>query len=150
MPIPRFIVTRCIAKTAGRFSRGASPASIGRLGRPEGAVPDSDDRRDEEPLPGSLDEGVAGDPDREEEERDREHPLGADSIDQGAGDRPRDEADGRVRAEDEPGGAELDPALVVQVDEREREDQTVPDRVQEPAELQGLHRRGSCGFRLRR
>ena len=27
IPIPRFIVTRCIAKTAGLFSRGASPAS---------------------------------------------------------------------------------------------------------------------------
>ena len=142
MPMPRFIVTRCIAKTAGRFSRGASPASIDDWDGQKAPFPIPDDRRDEEPLPGGLDERVAGDPDREEDERDREHPLAADSIDQGAGDRPRDEADGRVRAEDEPGGAEADPALVVQVDEREREDQTVPDRVQEPADLEGLHRPG--------
>jgi hypothetical protein len=59
-----------------------------------------------------------------------------------AGDRPGDEADRRVRAEDEPGRAERDPALVVQINQREREDQTVADRVQKAADLQNLHRTG--------
>ena len=42
-------------------------------------------------------------------------------------------------AEDQPGDAEPDPALVVQVDEQERDDEAVPERVHQPAHLQELH-----------
>ena len=51
---------------------------------------------------------------------------------------------------DEACGTEVDPALVVQIDEREREHEPVPECVQEPAELQVWIDRGSCGLRLRR
>ena len=45
-----------------------------------------------------------------------------------------------VRREDEPGDAEADPALVVEVDEQERDDEPVPERVHQPAQLEQLHR----------
>jgi hypothetical protein len=116
------------------------PGEERRLRRPERAVADPDDRRSEESLPGGLDERVAADPEQQKAEGDREHPLPSDAVDERSGDRAGDEADGGVRRQHEPGGAEIDPALVVQVDEGEREHEPVPERVQEPAQLQGLDR----------
>ena len=52
---------------------------------------------------------------------------------------PGDQADRAVRREHEPDDAEPDAADVVQVDEQEREDDPVPERVREAAELEDLH-----------
>ena len=63
-----------------------------------------------------------------------------------------DEQRGRRRGHDEPGGAEAEPAHVVQVDDEERYDDPVPERVEHAADLQqpdiprqlGVERRSAC------
>ena len=91
------------------------------------------------PCQGLSTNAYSDEAEREEAERDRQHPLAADAVDERARDRSRDEADAGVRREDQPGDAEPDPALVVQVDEQERDDEAVPERVHQPADLQELH-----------
>ena len=133
-------MTRCIANVGRSLRARCEPGEQRRLGRPESAVADPRHRAREEALPRALDEGVGGEPDREEPERGVEHPLASDAVDQRARDRAGHEADTGVRREDEPGDAEADPALVVQVDEQEREHEPVPERVHQPAHLKQLHR----------
>ena len=92
------------------------------------------------PCQGLCDERVPEEADREEAERRRQHRLAADPVDERTADRPGDQADARIRREDEPGDAEADPALVVQVDEQERDHEPVAERVHQPAQLEQLHR----------
>ena len=142
MPMPRFIVTRCIAKTAGRFSRGRArrASTTGTARRRRCRFPRS-------PRPGTPARRSRRARSRRSRSRGRRARSSSIRLPPTRSTRapaigPRDEADGRVGAEDEPGGTEADPALVVQVDERKREDQAVPDRVQEPADLEGLNGSG--------
>ena len=125
----------------GRASLGRGQAGDqGRLRRPEDPVPDARDRAREEAVPRRLDEGVSAEADGEEAERDSEHPPAAEPVDERPGERPGDQADRRIRAENQPGEPEREATLVVEVDEREREHEPVPDRVRKPAELEDLHR----------
>ena len=66
----------------------------------------------------------------------------AEAVDERAGDRAGDEADERVRRDDQPDDPEPDPAHVVQVDEEERQSDAVPERVDEPADLERRDRAG--------
>src|SRR4029079_15531434 len=100
---------------------------------------DSGHRTREEALPRALDERVADEAEGEEAERGGQHRPPAQPGGEHASDRPRDEADAGVRGEDELGDAEADPALVVQVDEQERDDQPVAERIHQPAQLEQLH-----------
>ena len=116
------------------------PGDHRRLRRPEGAVADPRHDRDRKRLPWFVDQCEAGVAGREETERDGERAAASDSVDKRSGDGPGDQADGGVRAEHEPGGAEPDPAHVVEVDEREREHDPVAEGVQQAARLQRVHR----------
>jgi hypothetical protein len=116
------------------------PGEERRLRRPEAADPDPAHGGDEEALPGHLDERVRGVAHGQDRERHREHRLPSVAVDQRPEDGPCDDRDDRVRSEDQPGHRETDPAHVVQVDEEERDDDAVPERVQEAADLQRRHR----------
>ena len=85
-----------------------------------------------------MDERVPGVADREEHERRAEGQLAANPVDRDPRDGSGDEADGSGRPEHEAGEAERDPTDVVQVDEGERQDDAVAERVGEPTELQRL------------
>jgi len=111
-----------------------------RLRRPEEPVPDTRDRRRRERLPRLVHERVGAEPDSEQHEGRRKGPPAAEPVDEMTADRRRDERHGGVRREHEPGDRERDPAHVVQVDERERKHDAVPERVAEPTELKRLNR----------
>ncbi len=136
-PMPRFITTRCMANAAGRCSGGRQAGDERRLRRPEPTDADTGDRGHDEPLPRLVDERIQGIAHREDAERDPEQPPPAQAVDQDAEDRAGDDADERVRADDQADDAEADPADVVQVDEQERQRDAVPERVDEPADLEG-------------
>jgi hypothetical protein len=85
-------------------------------------------------------ERVRGVPDREDGERRREHAAPSEAVDEDAEHRAGDDADDGVRRDDEPDRPEPDVAYVVEVDEEEREDDAVPERVDEAADLQGRDR----------
>ena len=75
--------------------------------------------------------------------------MRAEAVDLRPEDRARDDADEGVRREDEARDREPDAADVVQVDEEERHDDAVSERVQEPADLEGRHRAGKGGKYVR-
>ena len=124
---------------AGRCSRVVRPVRRVDCDGQEGAVADPGHGAREEALPGALDERVGAEADGEEAERDRQHQPAADPVDEGAGDRAGDEAHAGVGGEYEPGHAEPDPLLVVQVDEQERQHEPVPERVHQAPDLEELH-----------
>ena len=109
------------------------------LARPEAAVSDPRDGGGEEAVPRLVDERIARVPGRHEQQCHRQHAASAEAVDQRAADRTGDQPDRRVRAHDEAGHAEADPAHVVQIDEQERVREPVPEGVHERAQLQDLH-----------
>ena len=91
-----------------------------------------------EPLGGVVDHRVAGEADGERAERHEQRGARPEVVGERAGDRRDDDADERGRADDEAREAERDAAHLVQVDEQERRDQAVAERVQHAADLQRL------------
>ena len=78
------------------------PGDERRLRGPEPADADPAHDGDEESLPRLVDERVGRVADVEDRERHREHPLAAEAVDLRPEDRPGDDADDRVRREDQP------------------------------------------------
>ena len=119
--------------------RGRQAGEESRLRRPERAAADAPQRVDRERLPRRPDQRHQRERDRHHDECAEQHALRADPI----GERPAKEAArecrrrlDRRRAAGEP---ERDPAHVVEVDEEEREDDAVPERVDERPGLKDVH-----------
>ena len=93
--------------------RGREARDERRLGWPEASDSDATHDRDEKALPRHVDEGVARIADREDHQRERQHPLSTEAVDLGSEDRAGDDAHDRVRRDDQPCHPELDPANVV-------------------------------------
>ena len=134
---PRFIVTRCTANAACRALGGVSPVSrLDWLGQ-NAPLPDAEQDVERERLPrrcrisGNSEIATAITSSAPISTR-----FGPSRSDERAGDEARGERGGRVDRGREPGEAERDPAHVVQVDDQERQDDPVPERVRQPADLQ--------------
>jgi hypothetical protein len=118
--------------------RGRQAGEERRLRRPERAAADAPQRVDRERLPRRPDRRHQRERDRHHDERAEQHALRADPI----GERPAEEAArecrrrlDRRRAAGEP---ERDPADVVEIDEQERKDDAVPERVDERSGLEDV------------
>ncbi len=107
-----------------------------RVRRGEAAVSRAGDRGEDERLPGRADEREAAVADGEQEQRGDERPARADPVDQPPAERARDEGDTRDRGDDDPRGREAEVPDVGQVDDQEREDDPVSERVGDTAGLE--------------
>ena len=147
---PRFIVSRCSAYAGERRAGGVSAASERRLRRPERAAARAPDDVDRERLPRRADERHERERDRHHDERAGEHALRPDPVGERAGEEAARERRRGLRRRGEPGEPERDPAHVVQIDDQERQDDAVAERVQQPAGLQHVDVPRQAWVRLRK
>jgi hypothetical protein len=118
--------------------RRRQPGEEGGLSRPERAAADAPQHVDRKRLPRRADQRHQCERDRHHGERDEQDTLRADAVGERAADEAARERGRRLRGRREPGEAERDPAHVVEVDDQEREDDPVPERVQQAPELQDV------------
>jgi hypothetical protein len=116
--------------------RGSQTCEERRLRRPERAAADAPQRVDRECVPRRPDQRHERERERHHRERSEQHALRADPV----GERPAEEAARerrhRLDRSSEAGETERDPTHVVEIDEQEREDDAVPERVDERPELE--------------
>src|SRR6185436_19459155 len=90
----------------------------------------------QECLPRAPHEWEEAEADRLHDEPAAEHDPRAEPVDERSGDDPSCQLRGGRRCDDESSDAEGEAAHVVQVDDEERQDEAVPERVHDAAELQ--------------
>ena len=107
-----------------------------RLARPERAAACSDEHVEHERMPRRADEREQGEAEGHDHQRSGENRARAEPVRERAADEPRAQRGGGVRRDDQPCDAQRDPADVVQIDDQERPDDTVPEHVREAARLE--------------
>jgi hypothetical protein len=137
--MPRFIVTRCWAYAAWRSGRRSEARDQRRLARPEARAACPFDRDQHERVPGAPHEREEPEADSLQDQTRAEHPAGTQSVDERSRDQPCRQLCCRRHRDDEARDAEPKAAHVVQVDDEERQDEPVAERVHDAAELQQPH-----------